>query len=90
MSKSRKTVEVAKVVEAANAMLAYVNPEELLFDGRNRRTGVMAMVESVLHAANAYGGFGYLPSEFVEDTRGERVLREYYDRTRVQYTVRTW
>jgi hypothetical protein len=90
----RKTVEVAQVVEFANASLAWVGDDAVIGSAEYRQ-GVMHMVENVLMRANAYGGFRYLDSEYVSVVGGEAdelspMLRKGYDRTRVAYAVKTW
>lgn len=82
MSKERKTIDVGAVVAEANRMLA------LHTGSAEERTGIIAMVEQVLHLSNAYKGFGYLTTE----TDADGALVEGHDSTRRYYlhNSHTW
>jgi hypothetical protein len=54
---ARKTIEVEKIIDAANKALA-LEPNE--FRNDEWRHGINFMVESILHACDAYAGFGYI------------------------------
>ena len=75
---ARKTVSVEFVKERANAFLA--NSEDGMAE---MRKGIAALLESVLFEANAYKGFGYLPSELSDEFPNP--LKEGYDDTRRRY-----
>lgn len=55
--KARKTVNVSKVLEVANKLLALPNDE--VHNAAYRR-GVTSLLEATLHDANVYAGFNYL------------------------------
>lgn len=61
MSKQRKTVPVAEILRTANYFLKYSADEQ-----RDERRGVANLLESVLHLADAYKGYNYLPSAGVD------------------------
>jgi hypothetical protein len=52
--KSRKTIEVSKVVDMANKMLAN---EDI---SQQEKSGIACLLEEVLHATNQYQGFNSL------------------------------
>ena len=74
---ARKTIRVADIVTAGNAMLASCTShkdeyEDALLDPR---VGICAMVESVLFSTDNYHGYAFLPSEFDDDGN----LRDGFD-----------
>lgn len=74
---SRKTVEVSKVLDAANTFLASTDSTP---DGRE---AVCALLETVLFETGNYAGFRYLEAEFYESgelkSDGSGSKREYFD-----------
>jgi hypothetical protein len=60
MARMRKTIDVDQVLATANRMLAGSKNLDPDF-----RRGVASLLESVLHQAERYNGFGYLPQEHV-------------------------
>lgn len=92
MSKPRKTLEVHKILTRANELLAL--PDGGLLGSAEHvnadfRHGVRALLESVLHQADAYHGFQYQHSEWLpeeeRDYTAGKVLRDGYDDTRRIY-----
>lgn len=87
MSKPRKTVEVAKVLASANFFLEHSPDEEVA-----ERQATANLLEVVLHMANAYAGFRYLPSAehqrnaegyILPDSTGDESRRFYYANAKV-------
>jgi hypothetical protein len=72
MSKPRKTVNVAETVAKFNDMIAATAANGL---GPDVREGLIAAVEYVLTAADAYRGFQFTDGN-VGDT--DRTMRRYY------------
>jgi hypothetical protein len=70
----RKTIAIADLVATANHQLAYTH-------NREGRQAIAYLLEAALHDADAYAGFGYLPSEL----DGEHRLTASYDDTRRFY-----
>ena len=54
---ARKTVPIALILERANHFLANSDDNQ-----REQRLGVASFLETLLHSADAYAGFGYLPA----------------------------
>ena len=54
--KTRKTIDLAKLLELTNNYLAYEGSITA-----DMRAGAASLLESALHAGNVYAGFGYLP-----------------------------
>ena len=84
----RKTIELRFVVDKVNEMLRQ-SPR----DAVEYRRGILNLFTEIASEANAYGGFSYLPSEFKAPmaeigTHSHRKLRDGYDDTRVQFTLR--
>jgi hypothetical protein len=57
MSKSRKTVDLQKMIDYANG---YLSADTNDLTGPARRQGVIDMLEAALFTANRYAGFRYL------------------------------
>ena len=57
MSAARKTAQISAILATANRLLAAPDGP---YTGPEFRKGVAALLESTLHAANAYEGFNYL------------------------------
>ena len=70
----RKTANIADLIATANHQLAYAGTREA-------RRGIAGLLEAVLHDANAYAGYGYLPSEL----NARAGLIDDYDDTRRFY-----
>jgi hypothetical protein len=51
-------------------------------DYDRERSGIASFLEALLHDADAYRGFGYLPTEW---NAGGTALRDDYDDTRRRY-----
>lgn len=73
----RKNAPIVDIIKGANRALA-VNSE-----GNNEsfRSGIAAMLESILFSNMVYAGFKYLPSEYNADG----TLKEVRDNTRREY-----
>lgn len=78
---ARKTVPVATIVERGNHFLA--NSKANGTD-QAKREAVASFVETLLHEADAYAGFNYLPSSgMVKDEEGYAV--DFKDESRRFY-----
>jgi len=64
MARSRKTVDVATLVDKANRMIAS-NLDE---SDRGFRYGVICLTDYLLMAVNAYHGFAYLDRDNMDNT----------------------
>jgi hypothetical protein len=86
---SRKTVDVAFVVEKANQMLTLPN-EHFISDEAaiEFRWGVIGMVESVLFETETYHGFSYQRSEFEMGSDNFHTLKVDYDNSRRIYHLK--
>jgi hypothetical protein len=82
----RKTIEIEFIRELANRMLAAPAPmllgSEATSPEQAYRRAVMSFVESALHHAECYKGFGYRDTEVDSETHA---LRDDYDPTRVMF-----
>ena len=67
--KTRKTVELTKLLEMANHYFACESPHITAAN----RIGASIMLEAALSAANAYAGFNYLPKWGHEIDESRRV-----------------
>lgn len=79
----RKTLDVRLIIERANTFLATSDDDKI-----GQREGVASFLEALLHDANAYAGFGYLPSAGVNYdgiARGERFAAD--DESRRRYNT---
>jgi hypothetical protein len=65
MAKDRKTVSIDCLLEYANGYLAsdYANGDSE--ESRMRRTGVIDLLESALHAVGRYRGYSYLDEKAI-------------------------
>lgn len=57
----RKTIDIAKVIDTANSMLAKSQD-----DMRSEREGICALTETLLHSAGAYSGYSHLASAGID------------------------
>lgn len=64
---SRQTIPTLTVLERGNRMLRESNPDAIA-----ERVATAALMETLLHAADAYAGFTYLPSACVNYEAIER------------------
>jgi hypothetical protein len=65
---SKKTINVAFILENANHMLS--NKEI----SNDEKSGIVYMLETVLHSSGHYNGYYYLTNE--KDEKGELVIRK--------------
>jgi len=66
MARHRKTIEISKVVEVANLILAQSKDECVDY-----RKGVISMIEDVLLKNDIYQGFGYHTSDSLQKLGSE-------------------
>lgn len=69
MAKSRKTIHVDALLDAANRILAEDYPGADELSGRMRRAGVADLMEATLMAAKRYHGFVYLDQGLFEHSK---------------------
>lgn len=85
---SRKTVNVAFVVEKANAMLTVPDDRFISNEAAKEfRWGVIGMLEATLFETGTYSGFTYQESEFapLEEGQVSRSLKPEFDNSRRYY-----
>jgi hypothetical protein len=72
--KTRKTIEIKKMLEVGNRMLAYSKSTV------ESRDALCVLMESMLHCAEAYAGFRYLEySSALDNIKTiDKSRREYY------------
>ena len=85
---TRKTIELTKLIDQTNRLLALPDREANLSNGNvpinaDMRRAWIGVLDFALHETDAYRGFGYQASELVEDGSA---LREGYDDTRRHYS----
>ena len=57
--KTKKTIQLVKLLEKANEYLAYKGPGP----NDDMRRGAASLIETALHEANAHAGFMYLENQ---------------------------
>ena len=81
MTKPRKTIAVAEIVDRANFML-----QHSVDDYAAQRAGVAGLLETLLMETNSYRGFGYWsPSDRSRLATPEEVAALDFDESRRRY-----
>ena len=88
MSKPRKTADVSRILETANAMLA---APDTSYNNADVRKGVARLLEATLHETDTYAGFNYLDwmqgghDRWVNDGKPADTTPYFGDQTRRHY-----